>query len=540
MLEKFEIGNLKNYTNDEILNDVEKEEKSNLLIECSVSKNFKDIDSLLERLNSIDEKYYLKYGTIIMNCIIGDLEEEKEIDYLTKVKKVKFPINALPNSITEYVIAVSEDLQVPIDMVAVTVFAVFCTILQGKYNVLVKNDWVEPLNLFFTIVALPSERKSPVIMTLTKPIIEFEHEENEKLKPEMLKSKMKKEHLNVKKDKIIKRSSNDGKDIDNELEKITNELLEFKEINPVKVFSDDVTPEKLTSLLAQNNNKMSIISCEGGIFEMMAGKYTQSTNFDVFLKGYSGDILKVDRIGRESEIIENPKLSVLLAIQPTVLESILGNKDFRGKGLLSRFLYCYPDSMVGNRKFDTPKVDEKLAGEYNNKVKYFLSLDDTETKTLKLNSEALEKFKEFYDLLESKMNYDYNNMSDWCGKLSGNTARMSGIISLINNKESNEITKQDIESAIEIAKYFLQNAINIFQSSAFSKSVKDALYILEYIEKEKKFYFKIRELVRARGRFYDNLDAKAGLDELIRRKYIFYYLKERIYIVNPKIYTDLD
>ena len=76
----------------------------------------------------------------------------------------------------------------------------------------------------------------------------------------------------------------------------------------------------LLLLLGRN----ALISSEGGIFDTLAGIYTKNVNIDVMLKGYSGDPIRVDRIGRESENISNPALTVLLMAQPNVVSTVLG------------------------------------------------------------------------------------------------------------------------------------------------------------------------------------------------------------------------
>lgn len=77
------------------------------------------------------------------------------------------------------------------------------------------------------------------------------------------------------------------------------------------------------------------------------------------LKGYSGDPIRVDRIGRESESILNPALTVMLMAQPNVVSDVLNNTTFRGRGLTARFLYCMPDSSVGERKIILNMLQEK-------------------------------------------------------------------------------------------------------------------------------------------------------------------------------------
>ncbi|WP_425466834.1 DUF3987 domain-containing protein [Peribacillus cavernae] len=82
---------------------------------------------------------------------------------------------------------------------------------------------------------------------------------------------------------------------------LTNEIDEQKIITLPRLITEDVTPEKLADLMAENNEKMALLSAEGGgIFNIMAGRYASDgkANLEIFLKGFSGDYCAVDRIGR--------------------------------------------------------------------------------------------------------------------------------------------------------------------------------------------------------------------------------------------------
>ena len=543
-----QIEEIEKYNNEIILQDLEKKAKSQLILSCCLQKDYTILDKLLNRLKNINEQYYLQYGSIIIKDFISSVIKKNndsdniediinEIELLCKKEKIEFPIFSLPIKLQQLVKAISEDLQVNVDMVAVCILTIYSTVLQGNFKVHIKNDWYEPLNLFCIVIAPPSERKSPVLNILTKPLLDYEKEENERLKPIIVKNKLQKEMLNSKRQNLLKNSKSKSNDNNiNELEELTKEISEFKEEKYIKIFTDDVTSEKLVSLLIENNNKMAIISSEGGIFELMKGKYENSINFDVYLKGYSNDTIKVDRIGRESEISVNPKLTMFLMIQPSVLQNIIRNTDFKGKGLLARFLYCSPTSTVGTRKFDTQKVDDELYHWYHLNVKELLKLNYKEDKKLELEVEALQKFKEFYEFIELKLNNEYEGISEWCGKLLGNIARISGILAIIENKEATVIRGDIMGAAISIGKFFLKNELNIFTRSTFSTNIIEAEYILDYIIKEKLFHFKIREIVRNRGRYQKNSDASQGLEELINRKYIFYDSVQNEFLVNPKLY----
>lgn len=116
-----------------------------------------------------------------------------------------------------------------------------------------------------------------------------------------------------------------GKADSGELEQLARQIASYKERTPLRLYVDDITTEKLNSVLADGNGKAAIISAEGGIFDMLSGIYSKNVNIDVMLKGYSGDSIRVDRVGRNSESIMNPALTILLTVQPNVLSEVMQN-----------------------------------------------------------------------------------------------------------------------------------------------------------------------------------------------------------------------
>ena len=135
-----------------------------------------------------------------------------------------------------------------------------------------------------------------------------------------------------------------------------------------RLLADDITPEATASLLADNGGRIAIVSTEGGIFDTIAGRYAKAVNMDVYLKGHSGDPIRVDRQGRDPQHIPSPALTMGLMVQPRIIEAIGGNHDFMGRGLLARILYAKPVSMVGHRTIGAATVTAETELIYRNTV----------------------------------------------------------------------------------------------------------------------------------------------------------------------------
>ena len=76
----------------------------------------------------------------------------------------------------------------------------------------------------------------------------------------------------------------ESREMELELRRLQEQLEETPELKPVRYFADDCSSEALTSLMAANNGVFSVISTEGGIFDIMAGRYSNKSNIDVWLK----------------------------------------------------------------------------------------------------------------------------------------------------------------------------------------------------------------------------------------------------------------
>ena len=170
-------------------------------------------------------------------------------------------------------------------MAATASLAILALCLQGKFKIKSKKDWQEPLNLYTLIVAPPTERKSAVTVLMSEPVKQFEAAENERLAPLIKQSRMEKQILQNRKKALEVKLSKKPFDDKSELQSLSQELNDFKEIKPCRLFCDDITPEKLTGILSDNNGKTAILSAEGGIFDVLAGRYNNgNANIDVFLK----------------------------------------------------------------------------------------------------------------------------------------------------------------------------------------------------------------------------------------------------------------
>lgn len=440
-----------------------------------------------------------------------------------------FPVDALPAPIADYVRALSESTQTPIDMAGAGAISMLSTCMQGKFRIRGKADWVEPVNTYLLEIAPPSERKSAVQHALVKPVSDYEIQYNREHAACVEGSRMHKRILE-RKQKAIEEQVAKGKAEASELESIAAEITSYREQKPLRLFADDITPEKLVSVLSENDGRMALISSEAGIFDTLAGAYSKSVNIDVMLKGYSGDYIRVDRIGRESESIMDPALTVLLMAQPSVISEVLSNGTFRGRGLTARFLYSFPASTVGSRQYRSEPVSENIYRAYERCIYNLLEDEYSEDpEIITLSPEADEMLAAFAEELEPKLVGDYVEIADWCGKLVGNTLRIAGLLCRASVYREHEFLDEysalvvdgaTMGNAIRIGKYFLNHAQAVFSVLPENESCKKAARILDMLKDTGLAEFNRRDAMRYIRTFKKAADIQPVLDFLEDYGYI--------------------
>lgn len=134
------------------------------------------------------------------------------------------------------------------------------------------------------------------------------------------------------------------------------------------MLADDATPEYLVSLMAANGGRIAIMSDEGGIFDILAGRYSGTPNLHPYLKGHAGRPIDTGRQTRAGAYVSKPALTVGVMAQPVVLRSFGGNADLAGRGLPARFLFALPKSLAGYRQVDADPIPATVTTRYDRRV----------------------------------------------------------------------------------------------------------------------------------------------------------------------------
>jgi replicative DNA helicase len=258
----------------------------------------------------------------------------------------------------------------------------------------------------------------------------------------------------------------------------------------------------------------------------MAGRYNQAAgpNLGVYLKGHAGDLLKVDRRGRPPEYVERPCLTIGLAVQPEVLRGLAGRPGFGGRGLLARFLYSLPQSLVGRRQPGAPPVPASVADRYTLELQALAAslavpAGDDGPALLALDQAAGELLLGFERDLEPRLaagSGDLAHLAGWAAKLAGATCRLAGLLHLAGHLRdgwARPIDADTFAGAARLADYLVDHARAVFDLMGADPRVDDARWLLDWISRTGQAQFTRRDAHHAapRGRFPKATDLDPAL-----------------------------
>lgn len=475
------------------------------------------------------------------------------------VSLLPWPSAVFPEPFEMFVQELSRATETPIELAAMVTLSTVATLAQNKYEVQVKEDYSEPLNIWTATVLPPASRKTKVYTVTTKPLRDWETEQKTLMEPTIVTLESKKKTLDARIKHLRGNAARAKNEQEFQQQQILIEELE-KEIQETpaypQIWTGDITPEHLGTIMAANGEAMAILSDEGGVFDILSGLYSDGkANIDLFLQSHAASPVRVDRGSRPPIILQRPVLTLGLTIQPHTLSTICKNKTFRGRGLLGRFLYVIPKSNIGKRKLDIPSMTAEVKIQYEKKIKsifkhHFDSNNHPDRITkIPLNPEAYSKWLEYAKLVESLMGEEIgllSHITDWAGKLPGAVARISGLLHVMRHADTSpmecEIVLEDMEAAVKISHCLVNHALAVFDLIEKDCSLEIAQLIIRWLKENRFQDFTFRKCQR-KFRRYKKDSLRSGIDLLKEHEYLKeWQLKPEagrpsdVFDVNPHLY----
>lgn len=450
-----------------------------------------------------------------------------------------WPDDVFPTPIQAFVSGLAVSTETPPELSALMVLAALSAAAQGKYRVRVKSDYFEPVNVWTCAGLPPGSRKTAVQGAATAPLSAWEKVQRDIAEPAIKQAQSNHATLTERIGQLRKLA---GKAKGAEFEQLKKEIAQLEADLPEiptapQVWAQDVTPENLGTIMADNGERMAILSDESGIFDILAGRYSGGIpNLDLFLQGHAGSPVRVNRGSRPPVFMQYPALTFGLSPQPDVLRGLTEKPSFRGRGLLGRFLYALPASNLGYRTLDARPMLPDTRARYEGILSAMLNQEPASDETgnpcphiLMLSSEALQAWQTFAHKVEAMQREGgtFFHLVDtgWPGKFPGAVARIAALLHIARHALirpwEHEISLEDMAAALRMADALSAHALAVFDLMGADPALDGARVVLRWIGREGKPEFTFRDCHYAhKTRFKRAAELEPIIDVLIERHYI--------------------
>lgn len=451
-----------------------------------------------------------------------------------------FPTRVLPLWLRTWTENEALATQTPLDLAATLALAVLAGILQRKVEIRIRDGWKETASLYVVCALDPGNRKTAVCNDATAPLEEYERELVLTQKPKIAEARAKRELLEERYKRVMAQAAKDNSErLKNEAEavELAQTIDGMAEIVEPKLIVNDCSPERLETLLAEHGGRMAVFSDEGNIFDIMQGRYAKQgiLNLGVFLQAHTGSNIRVDRMSRRAVFVKEPTLTIGISIQPEVIRGAMKRQEFRGRGLLARFLYSVPTSLLGARAPDAPTLPPAVREAYNRNIRSLLELPfstDGEGNpapyTIRFSGAAKEELYGFMRELERMFTPfgELVDLKDWGAKLAGAVARIAGLLHIADRSSSlspwhEEINPETVQRAILVGYYFIPHAKAAFALLGSDPETEAAKHILAWIQRKGVLTISRRDIFNGvRGTFKRVRDINAPIRLLVEQEYL--------------------
>lgn len=333
---------------------------------------------------------------------------------------------------------------------------------RGKVRTQVSPNWIEHSSFYVLTIAETGDGKSQVMNLLRKPSDAYEQNlQAEARKDYGLRAanyEIAQANLKRIKDSMSSAKKSKSPATQADLQAAIDEVENTKPADiPLLSIGGDVTPDKLADLIVQNK-ELAIHDAEGTLFSHLSGtRHGTGSAWETMLQAFTGDPIKVHRIGREGGSVAGAHLVINTSVQPIVWKEIISDKNAVGRGAIGRFIVLNAQSNIGYRDaaaHQSYPIPDDLINRWGSVIRELL--DIKEPRIFELDDEQRAIVIAYKARLEKLLRDPENRLDGFGSRLPGILIRIAQLFTLIDNTAATSMSTRYLECALGFGDYLMQ------------------------------------------------------------------------------------
>lgn len=333
---------------------------------------------------------------------------------------------------------------------------------RGKVSTQVSANWVEHSSFYVLTIAETGDGKSQVMNLLRKHLDQYEMN----LRADAAKDyglrlanyEIAQANLKRVKDSMSSGKKSKAPATQAELQAAIDEVENTKPADiPLLSIGGDVTPDKLADLIVQNKD-LAIHDAEGTLFSHLSGtRHGTGSAWETMLQAFTGDPIKVHRIGRDGGSVAGAHLVINTSVQPIVWKEIISDRKAVGRGAIGRYIVLNAESNIGYRDpaaHQSHPIPSDLIGRWGDVIRELLAIK--EPRIFVLDNEQVQILISYKSDLEKLLRDPENRLDGFGSRLPGILIRIAQLFTLIDNPAATSMSTEYLKCALGFGEYLMK------------------------------------------------------------------------------------
>jgi hypothetical protein len=307
---------------------------------------------------------------------------------------------------------------------------------------------------------------------------------------------------------LKKKYARESGDISAELKAYEREVEELEKRLHAPILScEDVTTEKLAVLLSENDEQLASLSADAlSIVNILLGRYNRLDRTDegLYLKAYSGDPCRIDRMSRDPVSLESPCLTALWLTQPDKLEALLDERSLNEGGLIPRILPCHTNCEPREIGRNPPAISMSTSKAYAGLIYSLLSTYRLahERFVIQPTPEALQALNDHHDAIVKRRRGELRDVTSYAARWNEQAWRISVCLHAAAHGAEAHQHQLDLETAqhaMKLADWFAEQQLRILSAGRTQRKVERLQKLRELIVQQYNGEATLRDLKLRNG-----------------------------------------